>query len=187
MSQKYKSRGTIRYNPKHSNTRHDKWWMILECGRGLVLTYKWLLKKDGTKKISSDLAFKTHNVFPLVKRGIDVSESTWKSHISIVRGERPTNVGAWNKYNGVSINFEYSPIVQTNGAHYWLPVISDDLDEIRRELGLADVSRSFSKNDSSNYIFHNGRRIVKPPQFHLTIGKDIESNLEGGLDKKYLS
>lgn len=176
MSELYTSTGVIRYDPRHTKTRHDDWWMIVECGRGLVLTYKWLLDRDGTKIVPSDHLFDVDTRYPVIQRGVKVSESAWKAHISVVRGEKPRNPDAWRKYEGKRIKFQYSPMVQTNGAHYWLPVISDDLDDIRQELGLTKVARSYRPGNPERYRDHRGQMIRRPAQFHLTIGKDVDEH-----------
>jgi hypothetical protein len=176
MSELYTSTGVIRYDPRHNKTRHDDWWMILECGRGLVMTYKWLLQKDGTKIIPSDHMFDVGVRYPVTQRGVYVSESAWKAHVSVSRGVKPRNMKAWGKYEGKRVRFQYSPMVQTNGAHYWLPVISDELDAIRKELGLVKVARTFNLRKPETYIDHRGRKVRRPAQFHLTIGKDVDEH-----------
>jgi hypothetical protein len=40
-----------------------------------------------------------------------------------------------NKYNNKEIEFEYELQPKTNGKHWWLRVICDDLKDIREEMG----------------------------------------------------
>lgn len=151
----------------------------MESGRGLVMFYKWMLEKEATKLVSSHRLFKTDESWPVRQRGVKVSESAWKAHISVVRGEEPRNKQAWKKYDGKRISFSYTPMVQTNGAHWWLPVSSPDLNQIRKELGLPKVASGF---DSEYYQNHRGIMVRRPAQFHLTIGKDVD---EGPRDRPW--
>lgn len=172
MSQTFKSSGVLRYDPRHKKTRHEDWWLIAECGRGLVLLYKWMLEREATKVIPADKMFDVDATWPITQRGVKVSESAWKAHISVTRGERPRNPRAWKKYEGRRISFEYSPMLQTNGAHWWIPVSSPELEAIRKELGLPRVASGF---EPEYYRNHKGIWVRRPAQYHLTIGKDVDS------------
>jgi len=165
------SYGILKYDPRHSKTRQEDWWLVAECSRGLVLTYKWLLEREGIKSVKASKFFQGDYNWQVTQKGIKVAESAWNAHISVVRGETPLNQNAWKKYQGERIEFEYSPILQSNGAHWWLPVVSKDLDDIRSELGLPKVSSSYI----SEYFNDQGLVMRCPAQFHLTIGKDIDS------------
>lgn len=167
------SYGYLKYDPRHKNTRNDSWWLILEVGHGLVKMNKWLLEKEGTKVVSSDDAFgHTYTrTWPVVKRGVKVSESAWKPHVSVVRGERPRNKRDWKKYNGKKVWFKYSPLIIRGGPYYWLEVYSNELEFIRKELGLPRLSSGFD----FEYYEKNGVLIKRKPMLHLTIGKDIDA------------
>ena len=115
----YKSSGRLLYDPtaeKQVKTREDPYWLILECDAGISLYYRYWLKKA---------------------KYIDMIKPAWGAHISITRGEKITNKDAWKKHSGKKIDFEYVPEVKSNGKHFWLSVISKELEEIRTELGLS--------------------------------------------------
>jgi hypothetical protein len=151
--QTYKSYGYLKYDPISETTRQDPWWLVVMCPMGLALFYQWLIEREASKiRNSKDLL--GVGDFPVMSRGVRVHKSVWGPHISLVRGEKPLNKKAWNKYDGKKVYFEYTPMVGTNGCHYWLPVYSDEFVKIREELGLSKEPRA---------------------PFHFTIGRDIES------------
>lgn len=148
-----KTYGYLKYDPESKTTRKDPWWLIVNCSIGLAKLYQHLIYKDAIKNVRAD------NVFGLgswlVERGkVKVNKSVWGPHISLVRGEVPTNKKFWKKYDGKRIWFEYTSMVGTNGCHYWLPVFSQEFIDIRLELGLPPEPRA---------------------PFHLTIGRDVEA------------
>jgi len=59
-------------------------------------------------------------------------------HITVVRGkyETPPNKEFWFKYRGKKINFEYSPEIQIGKTYIWIPVRSEEIKNVRLELGL---------------------------------------------------
>jgi len=77
-------------------------------------------------------------------------------HITVVRGEYP-RTGAWGKYEGQSVDFEYETYLHHNGVYWWVNCYSPTLIDIRLELGLP----------SSYYL-------TRPPDdtecFHSTLG-----------------
>lgn len=111
------SSGKVIYSPAIKNVC-DPSWVILECDKGIIDYYKWFLTKKGVK----------------------LDALMWGSHISIIRG------GVWDRIedeykeywkfnNGQIINFKYGDLV-TNGVHWWLEVQSEELEEMRKYLGL---------------------------------------------------
>lgn len=99
----------------------------------------------------------------LVPKHIELNGTRYAPHITVIRRETPKVKDAWGDYDGESISFKYSPIVQTGKVYFWLNAWSDRLLEIRKELGLAPY-----------------RKWNRPPDgtdcFHITIGnlKKIE-------------
>lgn len=62
----------------------------------------------------------------------------YKSHITIVRTkkETPTNLQFWGKHEGRVITFQYDSYIHFEGKYFWLNCYSDEIGEIREELGL---------------------------------------------------
>ena len=80
------------------------------------------------------------------------------AHITVVAGkyEDLTTHSRWKLHQGREINIAYNSFLTEMGGYFWLEVVSPELTEIRRELGLTD--------------------IPKHP-FHITIGnlKNVEA------------
>lgn len=93
---------------------------------------------------------------------IDLNRQRYAPHISVVRKETPVNLEYWNKYKNLKIIFEYDHYVYNDKTYYWLNVFSEQLESIRKELGLTRVSAITRSPD--------GRH-----KFHMTIGnkKDL--------------
>jgi len=93
-------------------------------------------------------AFYRHLIF--LNTGETLTAPMWRSHVSVIRGEQPKNRGAWKKYNGQEFSIRYFPErMMQNDKYVWFPAESEELEEVRAELGL--------------------RRTPRTP-FHLTIG-----------------
>jgi hypothetical protein len=123
--------GTLRYSPKLLGKKQSsKWWVVLDCDPAIGKYYRHLYK------------LKYHYCKSLLR-------PAWKEHITVVRDEEPPKKHLWEKYAGEEIGFEISHEIHTNGLHFWLPVQSGRLLDIREELGL-------TRNPSA--------------AFHLTIG-----------------
>jgi hypothetical protein len=166
--QKLTAAGYLKYDPKHNATRHEKWWMILICNRDIIEYYKHWVLKFGTKIVRSEdwlghRELTSPDNWGMVTRGVQVAESAWKSHVSIIKGEEPKRKDLWGKYEGKRIVFEYDNALKTNGAHWWINVRSDDFCDIRTELGLSPYANA---------------------PFHLTIGKDISSPINKNRERK---
>lgn len=112
-----KSFGTIRYSPKLLGGQSEKWWVVLDCDEELSKYYRHLYKINA------------YNTKVLLM-------PAWKSHITIVRNEEPSQKEPWERHAGCIVEFDYSSEVETNGAYFWLPVTSDYLLDFREELGL---------------------------------------------------
>lgn len=151
--QTYKSFGYLKYDPVSENSRFDPWWLALMCPMGLALFYQELIRKEATKTVKAAEVFGFGD-WPIQKGNVKVKKSVWGPHISLVRGEEPKNKKLWGKYDGKKVWFEYTPMVGTNGCHYWLPVFSQDFYDIRIELGLPPETRA---------------------PFHFTIGRDVDA------------
>jgi len=115
----FTSTGTLKYDPPHGQTwgknSSSAWWVILECDPGIVGFYRWLWEKRYWKK--------------LVK-------PAWGSHISVVRGEEPPHRSLWDRLEGKTFEFSYSPEIHDNGEYVWLDAEVPELFKVREELGL---------------------------------------------------
>lgn len=92
-------------------------WSLLECDDQIGLMYRSLYKLEYfyREKIQKPL---------------------WGSHISIIRGETILDENIKRNLVDLSIEFFYIPEMQTNGCHFYLPVICPVLDDIRELFGL---------------------------------------------------
>lgn len=90
----------------------------------------------------------------LIKKryGFHLHPPMWGNHVTVVRGdEKPPNLDKWKAYEGETVEFEVSPHVYKQWDFWILPVKSERLHEIRRELGLT--------------AFH---------ELHITIGRETD-------------
>jgi hypothetical protein len=73
------------------------------------------------------------------------------SHITVIAGKYEPNHNEryWKKYDGQSVEFQYSPEIESDGTYFWLPVFCEEFEKLRWELGL---------------------RPTIPIPWHLTIG-----------------
>jgi|688.fasta_scaffold08426_15 hypothetical protein len=64
----------------------------------------------------------------------------YKSHITIVRTgkETPTNLDLWGRHEGRQITFQYDSYIHFDGVMFWLDAYSQEIGEIRQELGLPE-------------------------------------------------
>ena len=84
----------------------------------------------------------------------------YPAHITIVRlnKEQPSNMDVWGKHEGRKINFEYEPGVHRDDKYFWINAYSEEIGDIREELGLPRY------RDDTNF---GG---VKRNEYHITIG-----------------
>ena len=115
----YKIHGKITYDPKvaigKNDTMFKPWWMIISFDCDVSDFYAWLIKK---------------------KTGLKLQSSAWGPHISVIRGEEPTDISLWGKRNGDLVEVTIDPDVRTNSRHWWLRVHCEDAKQIRESLGL---------------------------------------------------
>ncbi len=93
----------------------------------------------------------------LVPKYIRIARPKFAPHISVIRKEAVPRLDLWGKHDGARIEFEYETTIYNDDTYYWLRCFSPTLIEIRRELGLPDLSE-----------------LARPPDlfdsFHTTIG-----------------
>jgi len=112
----WSSTGVVRYDPHVERGTFKPNWCILQCDRELVRYYQHIFHTLYFKKLQTAM---------------------WSSHVSLIRGEKPT-LDTWKKYNGKVIEFkyEYPGFFYSNGQHYWIKVWSEEFGDIRESLGL---------------------------------------------------
>jgi hypothetical protein len=77
-----------------------------------------------------------------VPKHIDLLKPRYAPHITVVRREVPTQLDKWGLYEGRIVAFKYETFARNDETYWWLRVFSDDLAEVRRELGLAGYGRT---------------------------------------------
>jgi hypothetical protein len=116
----HRAKGILRYSPKLLGERvSDKWWLVLDVHQDLSNLYRHLFWLNN------------HRCRKLQK-------PAWGAHVSVLRNEEPPDEKKhlWEKYADQEIEFEYTTFVGNNGEHWWLPVICEELLDIRTEMGL---------------------------------------------------
>ena len=117
----FTSVGTIIYDPfRGGMKRRTNWWAVANVDREITRYYRWWVKK---------------------RFWVDLHQPSWDAHVSIIRGERPSNElkHLWKKYHKQKIEFQYSHNVWNGGKNnnYWfVDIESPELIDIRRELKL---------------------------------------------------
>lgn len=114
----YQSKGTLRYSPKLTGERNEKWWLILDCDPGIGSYYRHLFKAGhyGCKKLQAP---------------------SWAEHITVVRNEEPPIKNPWEKHDKKEVEFTYTTdYFGTDGIYVWLDVECEELLDIREALGL---------------------------------------------------
>ena len=142
----YKSYGRLVYEADAIKTAPSKLsenWIVLRCCNDLAGYYQyWLAKK-----------------------GIVIVPSSWKPHISVVKGEKMSKqiFTDWMKTNGEWVNFNYDDDLRMNDRGFvWVNCWSKELNDLRRSLGL--------------YVKRDDR-------FHLTVAKMKEGITYYGIEK----
>lgn len=90
-----------------------------------------------------------------VPHSVQLNKTRYEPHITVARNEILT--GSCQKYSQLTVEFEYDTDIRYNDVYWWLPVYSDDLTNIRINLGLAPSSQWSRPPDDSDC-------------FHITIG-----------------
>ena len=126
----FTSTGILHYDPGQGSKQFDPWWALLTCDDEIAKYYAWQLKRRGVEVYPND-------------------KSLWGTHLSVLKGAEPPNPQAWGKYEGYEVQFHYTHLIRfDNGKHAWVDVYSEELSEIRLELG-----------------------FDAKPWYHLTIGR----------------
>lgn len=147
MIQTNKAYGYIKFDPTPLNdstgNMFKEWWMIVLTNDDIGDYYRWLFHKNygllNWVSITDNLV-KNEQYFSNIK----LQQPAWGAHISVIRGEIPyiddieKSKEIWNsfknEYDGKKIEFEYELQPKTNGKHWWLRVICDELKSIREKM-----------------------------------------------------
>lgn len=110
----------IKYDPYRAQMkRRTSYWCIATVDKEISRYYRYWIKST---------------------YGLEIHEPAWDCHISILRGEKPSNelMHLWKKYDGMKIEFTYDHIVYPNnkGKFFAIKCHSNDLLHIRKELQL---------------------------------------------------
>jgi hypothetical protein len=97
-------------------------WVVLECGRGIIDYYKYWVEFKKNFKLNTPL----HG-----------------AHVTVVAGkyEDVSFHPSWKKYDGQIIKFQYDGFIKDDGSYFWIEVKSEELERIRRELGLTSTPK----------------------------------------------
>ncbi len=92
----------------------------------------------------------------LIPKYIYVQPQKYKAHITIVRSgkERAPNIIFWGKYEGLIINFKYDSAIKSDSLYFWLNVFSDDIGDIREELGLEKFRNDLAFGGTQRTSYH---------------------------------
>lgn len=100
----------------------------------------------------------------LIPKYFYVQKPMYGCHISVIRNEvYIPNFEFWEKYQNIKITFNYENIIYDNELYFWLNVVSPDLENIRLELGLPNISQLTQSPDGKH-------------KFHITIGNTKHFN-----------
>lgn len=116
----YKTTGIIR----SSGEDQKQGWFYLVMDDSIASYYRWLYSR-GFKKWDSCLN---------------------GCHLTFIAGEKESKVislSEMNKFLGEEVEVYYDSTIFTNTRAFWLEARSDRLDEIRKELGMAEKYRGY--------------------------------------------
>lgn len=88
-----------------------------------------------------------------IPKYIKTNKQLYPAHISVVRKEIPPNLNVWNKYQDKEIEFQYEHYVYNDDVYIWLNVFCDELEFIRKELGLSTCS-GITMSPDGRHKFH---------------------------------
>ena len=94
-------------------------WVIAKCHQDTLEYYRWWVWK---------------------KTNIWVNKPRWGAHISVIRGKEeinPVDFVFEKTRNNPIVKYKYSNNIEfRNDGYVWLPIISEDIKDVREECGL---------------------------------------------------
>lgn len=79
----------------------------------------------------------------LVPKARQVQPPMYPTHISVVRLFEVYNPTNWKKHEGLQIDIVYGGVIYNDDTYYWLNAWSDDIGDIREELGLNRIRQPY--------------------------------------------
>jgi hypothetical protein len=94
----------------------------------------------------------------MIPKHFDVNGQRHPAHITVVRigVEKPPNMDVWEKHQGLVVEFEYSNMVEVDGVYWFLRARSEQIAEIRKELGLPEY---FDRKKGYHITLGNTKKI----------------------------
>jgi len=89
----------------------------------------------------------------LIPKYIRFNKQMYAPHISVIRKESIPNLDLWGKHEGCEFKFEYDNYVYMGTNYLWLNVFSEELENIRLELGLTKTSE-ITRSPDGRHKFH---------------------------------
>lgn len=93
----------------------------------------------------------------LIPAEMDVVTPRYATHVTVVRREVPPTLSRWGEREGEIVRFLYETFVRNDERYWWLRVFSDDLAQVRHELGMAPYGKTTMAPDLKRC-------------YHMTIG-----------------
>jgi hypothetical protein len=119
----FQTRCTLIYDPVDARATRkglQSWWLMAKASRSIADYYIHRVRKE----------LGVHGNLPL-----------WSAHVTVTRGEAPKFSRFWKKYAGKEVVIRYSENIQVTDKYAWATVESEDLEDIRVELGLTPRPR----------------------------------------------
>ena len=89
----------------------------------------------------------------LIPKYFNVRKPLYSSHVSVIRKEVPQVLGTWRKFHGEKVPIHYDNFIYNDELYFWLNAFSPQLEKIRRELGLSNLSE-YTKSPDGQHRFH---------------------------------
>ncbi len=82
-----------------------------------------------------------------IPKSVHWNPTRWSPHVTVTMTgmEEISNREAWGKYEGHCFTVRYSPCIMFGASYIWLPAFSEELEEVRLELGLPRHFNNFQQ------------------------------------------
>ena len=143
--------GKLIFDPMLNGKPCEPYWAIIQLECDISEYYAWFLQR---------------------RYGISVIKPLWGPHVSVIRGEICDKL-IWDKFksefNNKDIQFEYENGFKTNGQHWWLRVVCDEMKQMRENMG-------YQSNGIGLHL-----TIGKPKPLHIQQTQYIHTLFKKGL------
>lgn len=92
-----------------------------------------------------------------VPKSVRLRKPRYRTHISVVRKENP-DFTHWEKYQGATVDFEYSHHIYSSHVYCWINIYSPFLEMVRTELGLrlrSEFVGIYKESPGARHVFHS--------------------------------